>query len=176
MRLLHQDLYLQGSTFSSDFKLGRQEKERLDETQKYSDFDAEITQQLEYLLKKVVSSIEARSAALFLSGKQDIILAKTQGNKQSFVLNEVDELLLFVGESIDNGDYFFEPILSNDHVIGYLSVKIENSDCTDDTQSVIHAYSALFAQKLKLAFKEARLQKNRERLKKKEQELKKAQQ
>ena len=107
MRLLHQDLYLQGSTFSSDFKLGRQEKERLDETQKYSDFDAEITQQLEYLLKKVVSSIEARSAALFLSGKQDIILAKTQGNKQSFVLNEVDELLLFVGESIDNGDYFF---------------------------------------------------------------------
>lgn len=154
---------------------GRKNSERLSEARKFKIADREVFQRIEELLVELTEKIDAFASALFLSVPQDFLVANHKGMNGKMKLRKFDELLLFSGQSIKNDEFYYQPVTSNNQVIGYISVKISEDQYNDLVQGIIHNYASLILHEFELAQKKSKLEDFSAKLTKKKEELEKAQ-
>jgi signal transduction histidine kinase len=154
---------------------GRKDSDRLREATKFKLTDREVFRRVEELLIELSKKIKVDNAGFFLSVPQDVLIASANGLNSNLQLHEFDELLLFSGQPVKNKEFYYQPVESNNQVIGYISVKISEDQRNDLIQGIIDNYASLILHEYELAQKKSKLETFSEKLIKKKEELEKAQ-
>lgn len=163
-------------TSSSKKRYGRYSKIRLDQAYKYAfeEFYGKTTI-TEHLSKLVEKNPLAGKAYLFLSLIQDVLLTKT-GEVEEADLTESDEQVLFSNIPLGDGNNYFQPVVINDHVIGYLTVQLTDASSDDILlREMADAYSVLIARELEIMRQQRQFDVKLQQIAEREQELEKKQ-
>lgn len=171
-QLVHQ---AEGCTGSLKKNYGRYAEARLDQAYKYAfeEFHGKtaITAHLSELAGKIPA---VQTAHLYLSLIQDMMLTETAAGDGKVCISEADERLLFSASPLQRGKYYYQPVVIEDYVVGYIALGLnDNPDVV--LQELAYAYSVIAARELEMIRRQKGYEDQFREIEKKEAELEKIQ-
>lgn len=138
---------------------------------------ARSSSKLEKLIQTLVQKLNTEAGRLVL-GTPPKEVVKDIGNCRDlgFASHEIRQQYLSKGNSCYRIDQYFQPIMVNDQMAGYLVIGIGKEDCNSLVRELIDAYAAMITQEYHLAEKGRSVEVFSSKFMKKKKELEKVQQ
>jgi len=163
------------SRHSGQLSYSRHNSYRLKKSKKYKRIDNVVINRLKKLLKELLEQIGGKAGCITVCSEFDHILVKRGILPDHFKLTRTEEDLLFRGETIHTNQWYVEPIIIENYVIGYIYLAISEKPTARIIPELITAHSKIISKEFELTRQKKSMDQYFSLLMRKKEELEKTQ-
>ena len=149
---------------------------RIKKSKHFKQLDNIVTSRLTLLLKDLLGQIDGLGGCIVVSFEFDKILVRTGTMPDFFKLTRTEEDSLFRAKSIHTDNYYIEPVIIDNYVIGYIYLTLSEQSGDKIVPELIKAHAKIVSKELELTLQKKSMNQYFTQLMKKKEELEKVQQ